>query len=361
MKNILLLLAVFAVSDAHGQIINTGRHRTVFAAGGGGINGFTHARPLVIDHTKVPATQTNFTTLVSTTITGLKSTGSGGYVTDAQGDDIVFTSDSGCTTLLSWEPLDLWTNSSGAIIAWVKIASVSSSVDTTFYVCYGKASITTFQGGSTGAAWDSSYKLVAHLPDGSSLTSLDSTANGNNSTTSSATATTGQVDGAAAFNGTSGDITFPTISLTSVTVSLWANSSNWAAQTGTLAEKENVNAAWLLLDSTGTLLWRGGAVSADVSCTAPSNSAWHHIVATQTGTSGVMYIDGTQCGTASPTAIGNGSGLIHIGDIESGSLPFSGSLDEFSISNVVRDSNWVAARFNNENSPSTFITVGSEI
>ena len=55
--------------------------------------------------------------------------------------------------------------------------------------------------------------------------------------------------------------------------------------------------------------------------------------------------------------------MIYIGRREDGnsSRYFGGNLDEIHISNIERDAAWVKTAFNNQNSPSTFYTVGSEV
>jgi len=79
---------------------------------------------------------------------------------------------------------------------------VSHSSDTVFYMFYGNSSVTTDQSNKTGV-WDSSFKGVWHLPNGSTLSASDSTSNGNNGTNHGASAATGKIDGSASFNGTS--------------------------------------------------------------------------------------------------------------------------------------------------------------
>src|SRR5262249_60089131 len=101
-------------------------------------------RPMTIDHTKVPSTQSNFTVLVSVTDPALKTVANGGHVANANGYDIGFYADSGGTTKLKWE-VEKYNGVTGNLIAWVKIASVSSSTDTQFYLMYGDGTINTDQ------------------------------------------------------------------------------------------------------------------------------------------------------------------------------------------------------------------------
>lgn len=362
-----IMIAVLAVASCHGQALFRAQNVT---ASGGGLNGFTHARPLVIDHTKVPSGQSSFTVLVSQTIAGLKATGSGGYVTDAQGDDISFTSDSGCATPLSWDPLETWSATTGAIVAWVKIASISSSVDTTFYICYGKASQTTFQGGSMGAAWDTNYKLVSHLPNGSSLTVLDSTSGGHNGTNTSATATAGQIDGAAAFGGSAYvDYAQAAISgATSATFSFWLNTSVVMTRQVLLASGLGVcgSNGFADIETVGNnhvrMLTDSGATPE--SAQNVTDGSWHFITGIYTPTTASIQVDNN-----SPTvttgltnaAIGS-SATLEFGSYCSGSALFlTGAMDELRISNSARTADWITSEYNNQSSPGTFITVGAEL
>src|SRR5262249_18698205 len=89
-------------------------------------------RSITIDHTKVPSTQSNFTVLVSVTDPTLKTVANGGHVANPNGYDIGFYADSGGTTKLKWE-VEKYNGTTGNLIAWVKIPSVSSSTDTVFY------------------------------------------------------------------------------------------------------------------------------------------------------------------------------------------------------------------------------------
>lgn len=351
-----LFAALLLIGACNGQGVF--RLQNVVASGGGGA--YTYNKTITIDHTKVAATLTNYPLYFTTTAASLKATGSGGSVTDAQGDDIVFGTAAGCGTPLSYE-LERWVSTTGEVEFHILIPSLSSSVDTVIYLCAGNAAITSFQGGSTGAAWNSAYKGVYHIKDGTTLSLVDSTANGNNGTNTGThvTATTGQIDGAGAFNGSNTDVDIPTISIASdLTVSAWVYSTNFS-QNGMIVEKENVNGAWAFLFESGSWQFRG-ASSGGIGCSSfPSNSNWHLIVATITGTTGNLYLDGAAASgcTGSPAAIGNGSGHIHLGNYDNSGYFFTGRIDEVRISNVVRDANWISTEYNNQSSPGTFYSI----
>ena len=200
---------------------------------------------MTIDHTKVPSTQSNFTVLVSLTDPALKTVANGGHVANANGYDIGFYADSGGTIKLKWQ-VEKYDGTTGNLIAWVKIPSVSSSTDTVFYLMYGNSAINTDQSDPPNT-WDSSFKAVWHLGNGSTLSLNDSTSNGSNLANVGATgATTGKISGGAGpFNGTSQCLkTTSAINLgtNKVTLSAWVNitgytNSNFAA----LAQFANTN------------------------------------------------------------------------------------------------------------------------
>ena len=180
---------------------------------------------MTIDHTKVPSTQSNFTVLVSVTDPALKTVANGGHVANANGYDIGFYADSGGNTKLKWE-VEKYDGTSGNLIAWVKIPSVSSSSDTVFYLMYGNSSINTDQSDPPNT-WDSNFKGVWHMADSAANTTIrESTVTGangtNNANTSSKTAT-GQIGNALSYNGST-DGSFAAINLSAtniVTLSFW--------------------------------------------------------------------------------------------------------------------------------------------
>ena len=146
-------------------------------------NGYAYRRALTIDHTKVPNTdQLNFPVLIAGTYPYLATTGNGGNVSNANGYDVVFTSDASGNSPLAYER-ESYSASNGAVDFWVQVPVLSHSSDTVIYMFYGNSSVTTDQSNRTGP-WDSNFKAVWHLPNGTSLSGADSTSNGVNGTNS---------------------------------------------------------------------------------------------------------------------------------------------------------------------------------
>ncbi len=332
---------------------------------------YSYQRALVIDHTKVPNTdQTNFPVLVSVTDPLLAAAANGGHVSSPNGYDIIFATDPAGVNKLDHE-IEAYNPAIGQIIMWVRIPTLSHTADTVIYLLYGNASITASQENKAGV-WDSNYMGVWHVENGSVLSLLDSTANGNNATNNGATATVGQIDGGMSTNGS----TYATIgtpaSLANLaqgnaTFSAWVNTAAGAG--GRLMGKDdsNGNQGWVLgingSDLVDFVVVYGGS-DLRLSSTVPvSNGSWSYVVVTLAGNSSqngtaTIYINGAPSGQGTG---GNGGTaddssqnayLANATYGESGTL--NGASDEFRISNVVRSSDWIVTEYANQVSPPTF-------
>src|SRR5436305_1974235 len=238
-------------------------------------------RSLTIEHTKVPSTQSNFTVLVSVTDPALKTVANGGHVANPNGYDIGFYADSGGTTKLKWE-VEKYDGTTGNLIAWVKIPSVSSTTNTPFYLFYGDPSITTNQSDPVNT-WDSNFKAVYHLGNGTTLTATDSTGGNNGMLVNSPTASAGKISGAAHFVHSSsqaiqlanpGD--FPVT--TAWTLEAWVKPSTDGNAVLAWGGTSN-NGPHMILPGNNT--WRVGFWGgADVNGTGVDTTAFHHIAGT---------------------------------------------------------------------------------
>lgn len=332
---------------------------------------------LVYDHTKCGSgNSTNFTALVDITDANLKSTGNSGLVTDAQGDDICFFSDSGLSSLLSWH-LESWDAATGQIRAWVKIATLNASADGTIYIAAGNAAITTFQGGSTGSEFDANTAACYRLADGTTLSALDATANAKNGTINSATATAGVIDGAAAFSGVLQNIALPnTLGIsggTARTFSAWVKrgaNTTAAIFGGGIGTDGNAWIFYTNLLSTGDLYC--AFVNNDyytATLALPNDGNYHKVDLIYDGgtlsTSTVhISVDNsakslTKAGAGNFAANTTDGNDWHLGSEIAGAGLFTGSIDEAKFSTVARNSDWIAAEYNNQGDNSHFWTLGS--
>ncbi|HEY4508763.1 MAG TPA: LamG domain-containing protein [Candidatus Paceibacterota bacterium] len=348
---------------------------------------FSYYRSITIDHTKVPNTdQSNFPVLVSGTYSYLATLANGGKVQNISGYDIGFYQNADCISdKLAWET-ETYTASTGAVNYWVKIPNVSHTADVTFYMCYGNPSITTDQSAAT-SVWDSSFKGVWHLPNGTSLTASDSTSNANNGTASNVTAASGQIDGGGSFNAATSEINVGSgaslDNLAAYTVSAWINVAGAGENNfGYIYSKTpNLSAngpRFFTNDSGGTRRLSFAAHSSGTAAqplrtsndNAYSASTITHVTATWdgglAGTGIHIYVNGTEVtysGVADGTTAisSDSSNTAYIGNRDGQERTFNGILDEIHVSNTVRSTDWIKTEYNNQNSPSTFYTVGSEV
>jgi hypothetical protein len=267
------------------------------------------------------------------------------------GEDIRFT-DSDGVTLLPHE-IEKWDESGDSFI-WVKVPNIpSDSNNDNIYLYYNNPSASDSQ--DKNSVWDSDFKLVNHLNEncGASNCILDSTTPAENGTPyqsgtpANIYTESGKFAGAQSFNGSNRYVGVPTISIAdSITVEAWIYSTNFA-QNGFIVEKDPVNSQWELFFEGANFIWRGGNTLYQVSTPTSgiSNSNWHYVAATQTGTNVVLYVDGVQKNTGSSTTpINNGTDIISIGRHSSGYY-FNGTIDEVRLSNSVRSGEWIEAQY----------------
>jgi hypothetical protein len=333
-------------------------------------NGYNYRRSLTVDHTQVPNTdQTNFPVWVHISDTTLKTVANAGHVNNASGYDIVFASDATNSTPLIWD-MDYYDGTNGVVDAWVKVPTLSHSSDYVFYVFYGNASISTYQSTAT-SAWNSNFKGVWHLPNGTTLTALDSTTSGNNGTKGSETATTIRIAGGA--DTSANDLTLP-----ETTNSVWSfgdvSFSGWFKTTADSKKVFwNQNGTPLLAVVVGDPAGQGatahkfnvyeriaGSVIVHNGTVTVDDGVAHHFYftwASAGGTNCKTYVDGVAeiSNICEPGTINTSSGGTHFFGTMTG-----GGIDEMRLESVVQTADWVSATYNNQKASSTFLTVGSE-
>jgi Peptidase family C25/Propeptide_C25/Domain of unknown function (DUF2341) len=348
---------------------------------------FSYRKPITIDHTKVLCgSMTDFPVLIK--ITGdnnLKTTANGGHVTNSNGYDIIFRDSDGTTTLD--HEIEQYNGSTGDLIAWVRIPTLTNTADKVIYMYYGNSGITSATANPAGV-WGTSYNAVYHLGNGSTLSAGDSTANAYNGTINGATATTGMADGAASFNGSSYYITVPSSVLPSnnnFVVSAWFQTTS----NGTIFGEQNsaigsTPTSWdpaLYVQTNGRL--HGGIYTGTVpnlqSSGAVNNGAWHQavLVVNGTGRTQTLYLDGASVGSVTGTPEGPynyvyiGTGYSNNWTNTNGSnYYFNGTIDEVRISSsaIAPSACWIQTEYNNQRYPNKavdgangFVTVGAEL
>src|SRR5208337_4934773 len=128
---------------------------------------------IVLGHANVPNTdQTDFPVLISGVYPYLANVSNGGFVQNPSGYDIVFGLDPEGATQLDHE-IDSYNPVTGTAAFWVRIPTLSHTVDTVIYLFYGNPSITVSQENKL-AVWKNGYMSIYHLSNGTTLSVADS-------------------------------------------------------------------------------------------------------------------------------------------------------------------------------------------
>jgi hypothetical protein len=328
---------------------------------------WTYRKNITIDSANIDATLTNFPVLINITDSDL--------ITDAQddGDDIVFTNLTG--SKLDHE-IEYFDNSTGWLIAWVRIPSLSSSSNTTIQMYYNNSDASNQQN-STGV-WDSNFLGVWHLGEVSGGPYADSTSNGLNSTAGTMPdQITGKIGSGQDFADASseyisfGDVAEP--GLNNMTISFWAYPDQ--NDYGEIIGKRGGSGGGYRVYASGSDIISQmhdgtNSTASDTTGDVFSNSTlWYYVVArfNKDATDGVdIYINNTKnTGREDdPTNVSDPNTTKHLafgsrqGD-DPGSY-WDGILDEVRISNTLRSVAWIKFEYYNMNEGDNEIELGSE-
>jgi hypothetical protein len=344
-------------------------------------------REITVDHTKVGATQTDHPVLISGTFAYLKTVGNGGKVQSSSGYDILFFSDASLTTLLPFE-ISKWDGATGDLIAYTKIASLSSVADTVFYMAYDDTGISSDQSNKT-AVYRSTIKGVWHLQEAASP-ALDSTSTGASGTQTGGVtfAATGQVGKACTFDGTNDRLamsqasTFNYARTDAFSGMAWINTTNNANAQNIIGNSDNGGGrnGWeFSVGDAGTGMLRVG-IYANVNSSqflrvrstnnVIASSTLKHVAFTYSGNSlasGVkIYVNGaavattTEDDTLGANSISASGQPLYVSSRTAATNFFGGTIDEPKTEKVEWTANQILTFYNNELSPSTFNTVSSE-
>jgi hypothetical protein len=334
--------------------------------------GYSYNRSISISHTQVPnADQADFPVLISGTYSYLATVANGGEVQNANGYDIIFTSDAAGTIKLDHE-IESYNPTTGAVNLWVRITVLSHTADTVIFMQYGNAAIAASQENRSGV-WGSSYAAIYHFADGGNSTLLDSSVNANALINSGTTAVPGQIGTAiagssAGYAYSSATTNLPTGS-NPRTIEAWfkfPNNPNAHVPMYAYGNQGNGDAFGWEYTNDGNL--RLDAYNVAQSFPWSFDTNWHHLVATlppgqNNITGALMYLDGVQQTANGATAgvLNTGSAFIGVNYNNWWSVHGNIVLDEYRIATVARSADWITAEYNNQSSPSTFYAVGNDV
>lgn len=257
-----------------------------------------------------------------------------------------------------------------------KASSLSPSGDTDFYIYYGNSGASEPAPDSTYGseeAWDEYYTMVLHL-QGSGTEVVDSTGNGNDSssTSSSGSQTDGHITKGRFFDGSNEHQNFPDVTTildaSTATISLWAK---WASiSNDTLPSLFGSRDAWPTGDiveqweSVGNMYFRYGDGATEINFAyTPPFDAFENWAFTYDNAAGAeVWIDAVSKASVSTTwPAASLSGTFKIAQFSNYTLSnYAGVLDEFRVSNIVRADEWISTEYNNQSNTATFYTLDTQ-
>jgi hypothetical protein len=362
-----------------------------------------YRKKIAIEHNKVAGDLTDFPVLVSITDADLKA----GAKPD--GSDIVVTSADG-TNKLSRE-IEEYDDSDGTLALWFKAPNLWGSADTRFYLYYGNA---TASETNDPATWDSHYVLVLHLSE--TNTNFDNSGYDEHYDSTSYTNHAGWFKDNKGFGGgtmnTNGKIAggdfmgYPAYQsndqirvdhdaslnfrTNDFTVSIWMRTQSGQGYglhgEGSLITKIEFDAptnGWRFglyaccpdpNTALRTYYMTGGATREErifnTNDIYLADDEWHYVgmsLGRQPAVDSNLIFWADDKIHVNNTAYDGAAAIdqdgdedVYIGSVQGGSFGWFGFLDEVRISNVARDSNWIATSYNNQGDPSSFHTLGLE-
>lgn len=283
------------------------------------------------------------------------------------GNDILFTDNNG--NKLDHQ-IENYTSSTGELVAWVEIPSVSAVEDTTFYMYYGNASASDQQ--NAAGTWDANYHIIYHMNETSGTTLVDSAGTAVNATKFSSTAPSafaaGKIGGAQDFNGTSAYVqtNTPNLPTGDFSYEVWVNLD--ATNDETIFESLEGTATNEIRFYMANNLQFSVDNTDGTNTPGPATGNWYQFTFVRSGSTTTTYRNGT----ALPITISDGSTLNFNGcalllgvdsdNICTGNLGnyMDGRMDEFRISNIARSIDWVVTTYTTANDPSSFYSLGTE-
>lgn len=334
------------------------------------LSDYQYRKKLTVDHTKIDSSLSNFPVLIR-----LRNTNFDFSKAKTDGTDITFTTSDG-ETKLKFDRAR-YDNSNEEAEFYVKLLTISDSIDTEFYIYYGGS--TASDENDPENVYDSNFKGIYHLNETSGIF-FDSTSNDQDGTGSGTLLRnqSGKIGKAVNF-GTSGEsyINLSALStMTNWTIESWVKPT--IIDTDAHQIVSNDQSGWnddVLIgidpeSDYGSVDKRFGCVQQDsvssirtiVNDTSDAVvDTWYRVTITSDGNTLKLYVNDTQKasqGKAGTALIFNGSAT-YIGSSPSIATRFwKGLIEEVRISNSDRGIDWIKASYNSENN--SLLTFGSE-
>jgi len=330
----------------------------------GGFGSMFYRKNITINHNYVDGDLDNFPVLVDIYDTDLHD-----YV-QSSGNDIAFTDSSGRRLNHQIEYFNKNYNITHAhLVAWVE-ANLTSASDTTISMIYGNPACGS-QANPTGV-WDSNFIGVWHMNE---TNAIDSTAKGNNGTSSGGVVYTasGKIGGALGFDGSSGYIQVPdtsSLNATKITVEAWVYLNTAPTDLATIAARYYTH--YVTIDNSmhiENIIYTPGESGWKTSASQVPLNTWTYVAYTYNGSMLSQFINATDdkdfsiSGDLQPGGSTSGNWKLYFGaQNQLGTVirKLNGMLDEIRISNVGRSTAWINTTYNCMNYQAGFRQIGTQ-
>ncbi len=334
--------------------------------------GYGFGKKLTIDATQVMGASPLINFPVMIRLTGgsadadLVSVANGGHVENASGYDIVFGSDQTASTILDHQ-IESYDPTTGEYVAWVRIPTLSNSIDTEIFIFYGNCAVATDP--STTSVWNSDFDAVYFLHNDFN----DATANGNNGANTGSTDTSPALIADGQAFGINDYVQIPSASISAAqgTVSIWSYATTFTgteqymfghtSNTSGFADRIQLYTD----DGSGGLdLGLGNNHNLQQGIVNLAANVWNYVALTWNGSNCFVYVNGQLVHTEAYGGLGTLESYLDIGNdgraIGARNEGWDGDLDHARLSNEIFSANWVETEYNNQRETSTFFSVGSE-
>ncbi len=335
---------------------------------------------VTIDSSKVDSDLTDFTILVYISTSSGIGTADLSFVFDELTADgnrkkIAVTLEDGITEC--YVEIEKWDDANEKAWLWVKVPSISSTVDTVLYLYFdvlqrdNDSNVGDTNDVIAESVWDANFVLVDHMADGASnAATYDSTSHDNDGTKGGAatpTEVTGQIGDAQNFDGSEriqyGDID-ETEGIDTLTVEAIVNVTTWNTNRGIVTKRVGGNSSWALLlgtsDKYSLRITTAGGTNTLSSTGGESTGTNYSVMAVYNGVDMRIYIDGAldstpfaKTGNILATAV-----EVMAGRYFDTNNDLDGTIDEIRVSSTDRSAAYAKATHNSNFD--TLITYGSE-
>ncbi|HDR88909.1 MAG TPA: DUF2341 domain-containing protein, partial [Bacteroidetes bacterium] len=325
--------------------------------------GYAYRKTLTINGSQIAGNHSDFPVLVKLENDADLQT----HVENVSGYDIVFSDQDGNQLFHDLESYD---ETTGTLIAWVRIPELQASTDYSFYMYYGNPQVNIDQ--SSVLTWNPDYLGVWHLHNDFT----DATAHNLDGTNSGSTDVTGMIADGQAFAGNeiiSVDKNALLEPEENITVSLWMRRSGDQNSYAKLVWYGNPDGT--PFGPYGFQFDGNNETKAVFHIAVPTGPVWaasnnneildntnYLLTGTYDGSDACLYInDYLRRTTSSGGIISDYDTLgLGVGASITEVQGYTGILDEIRIQSATRPLEWIQTEYRNQSNPSTFLSAGSE-